>query len=94
MRKNVGKYHTWLKAMLANKVLTDMPDKYYVSSSGMAGFDDADLIKTRKISDRFYLCGDGVSDVRDSSLVSTRVSVCAAHEAHKALQLLIEKKEG
>ncbi len=77
------------KAMLTNYVLEHFPDKFYVSSSGMAGFDTANTIQTRKITDRFYLCGDGVSDVNHGiGLVSSRVMTCAAHEAHVVLRYL------
>lgn len=78
------------KAMLVNFVLENMPDKYIVSASGMAGFGSLNEIKTRKISDKFYLCGDGKSDVNDGiGLVSARVMGCAAHEAHMILRILI-----
>lgn len=81
------------KAMLTNLVLEKMPDKYLVAASGMAGFGDANAIQTRKITEHFYLCGDFVSDVADGiGLVSSRVMICAAHQAHKVLQIL--SKEG
>lgn len=77
------------KAMLVNKVLEIMPDKYLVSGSGMAGFGSGNTIKTRKITNKFYLCGDGVSDVNDGiGLVSSRVMICAAHQAHIILRIL------
>lgn len=77
------------KAMLVNLVLETMPEKYLVAASGMAGFGDANAIRTRKITDHFYLCGDFVSDVADGTgLVSSRVMLCAAHQAHRVLQIL------
>ena len=77
------------KAMLTNFVLENMPDKYLVASSGMAGFDSANKIKTRRISKRFYLCGDCVSDAYSNiGLASTRVMTCAAHQAHMILRIL------
>lgn len=82
------------KAMLINCVAEKFPQKYLVAASGMAGFGDANDIKTRKITSHFYLCGDGVSDVeRCEGLVSSRVMLCAAHQAHAVLQIL-SKKEG
>ena len=82
------------KAMIVDTVLTQMPDTYLVAGSGMAGFESANLIKTRKMADRFYLCGDLVSDVNDGiGLLSTRVTVCAAHEAHMALRIITDMKE-
>ncbi len=77
------------KAMLVNKILETMPEKYLVAASGMAGFDSADNIKTRRITDKFFICGDGISDVNDGiGLVSSRVMVCAAHQAHVILRIL------
>lgn len=82
------------KAMIVDTVLTKMHDTYIVSGSGMAGFESANLIKTRKMTDRFYLCGDMKSDVNDGiGLLSTRVTVCAAHEAHMALRIITDMKE-
>ena len=82
------------KAMLAETVLTKMKDKYFVAASGMAGLYDANLIKTRKITDKFYLCGDEESDVSDGiGLVSSRVMLCAAHEAHTVLRILAKQFE-
>ena len=82
------------KAMLTNYVLEHFPEKYLVSGSGMAGFDSANSIKTRKVTSHFYLCGDEKSDVADGiGLVSSRVMVCAAHQAHMVLRILAEKYE-
>ncbi len=82
------------KANIVNFVLSEMPDKYIVATSGMAGLDSANLIKTRKVSKRFYLCGDEVSDIKDGiGLVSTRVMLCAAHQAHTVLRIIAEEYE-
>lgn len=81
------------KAMLTDLVLERLPEKYLIAASGMAGFKDANTIQTKKITKHFYLCGDMVSDVADGiGLVSSRVMICAAHQAHKVLQIL--RKEG
>ena len=80
------------KANLVNFVLSEMPEKYIVVASGMAGIDSANLIKTRRVSKRFYLCGDEKSDVKDGmGLVASRVSVCASHQAHVVLRIIAEK---
>ena len=82
------------KANIVNFVLSEMPDKYIVAASGMAGLDSANLIKTRKVSKRFYLCGDEVNDIKDGiGLVSTRVMLCAAHQAHTVLRIIAEEYE-
>ena len=77
------------KAMRVNGVLERFPEKYLLSSSGMAGFGSANTIVTRHVFQHFYLCGDGMSDVNDGiGLVSSRVLACAAHEAHMVIRIL------
>jgi len=81
------------KAMLVGAVLEMFPDTDLVAASGMAGTGDANDIITRQISEHFYLCGDFHTDVGEAdSLLPSRVMVCAAHQAHKIIQLLIHKK--
>ena len=82
------------KAMLVNGVLEQLPDRYLVAASGMAGMDTPNTIKTRKVMKRFYLCGDKVSDVADTiGLVAPRVMLCAAHQAHTILRILAGEYE-
>ena len=82
------------KAMLTNFVLEEMPDKYLVAASGMAGMGSGNSIHTRKVTKRFYLCGDEISDVKDGiGLVSSRVMLCAAHQAHMVLRLIANEFE-
>ena len=82
------------KAMLVNTVLEELPDKYLVAASGMAGLGSANAVKTRRVAERFYLSGDGVSDVAEGlGLVAPRVMLCAAHQAHMVLRILAEEFE-
>ena len=82
------------KADIVNFVLFELPEKYIVAASGMAGLDSANAIKTRKVSKRFYLCGDEVSDVSQGvGLVSSRVMLCAAHQAHTVLRIIANEFE-
>ena len=87
------------KAMLVNGVLEHNAElagedraadqKPLVAASGMAGFDDANSIQTRKVSKNFYLCGDGVTDVNDGvGLVAPRVMACAAHQAQTIVRII------
>lgn len=78
------------KAMLANYVLENMPQKYLVAASGMAGYGSGNTIKTRRVTGRFYICGDGESEVADGiGLVAPRVMLCAAHQALTAIRLIL-----
>lgn len=82
------------KAMLADTVMSMMPDTYLVSASGMAGLGSANEIRTRRITERFYICGDGSSDAEEGiGLVASRVAVCAGHQAHMVLRLLAGRRE-
>lgn len=77
------------KAELVNTALSEFPQKYLVAASGMAGIEDANLIRTRRVSRRFFLCGDEISDVKAGlSIFSSRVMLCAAHQAHIILRIL------
>ena len=82
------------KAVLTNTVLSELPDKYLVAASGMAGIGVTNSIKTRRITSRFYLCGDETSEVSNGiGLVAPRVALCAAHEAHTVLRILAKQFE-
>ena len=82
------------KAMLTDIVLSELPDKYLVAASGMAGMGVTNSIRTRRITSRFYLCGDETSDVSDDiGLVAPRVALCAAHQAHTVLRILAKQFE-
>ena len=82
------------KAMLTNTVLSELPDKYLVAASGMAGMGVTNSIKTRRITSRFYLCGDETSEVSDGiGLVAPRVALCASHQAHTVLRILAKQFE-
>lgn len=82
------------KAMIAEAVLCNMPDKVLVAASGMAGLGSPNEITTRKVSDKFYICGDGKSDVEElGSLFAPRVMLCASHQALTVLRILTEKTD-
>ena len=82
------------KAMLTNTVLSELPDKYLVAASGMAGMGTTNSIKTRRITSKFYLWGDESSEVADGiGLGAPRVALCAAHQAHTVLRIIAKQFE-
>lgn len=82
------------KAMLTNTVLSELPNKYLVAASGMAGMGVTNSIKTRRITSRFYLCGDETSEVSENiGLIAPRVALCAAHQALTVLRILAKQFE-
>ncbi|MBO4699681.1 sulfur carrier protein ThiS adenylyltransferase ThiF [bacterium] len=77
------------KAALVDAVMEKLPGSCLVSGSGMAGFESANLIKTRKITSKFYICGDMSSDAGSGiGLYPPRVLACAAHQAHTILRII------
>lgn len=81
--------HPYAKATLVDGVFSRFPEKYLIGASGMAGGGRANDIKTKKITGHFYLCGDGVTEVStEDTLYASRVMLCAAHQAHKVLEIV------
>ncbi len=82
------------KAMLTNGVMEQFPKSILIGASGMAGFEDGNLIQTRKITSRYYLCGDGENGIETlGTLMAPRVMICAAHQANQVLRLILEAEE-
>ena len=78
------------KAQISNYVLINMKDKHLIASSGMAGYYDSNIIKTKKIREKFYICGDFVNEAKiGQGLMAPRVAICANHMANLAMQILI-----
>lgn len=77
------------KAMLANIVLADYPQKYLVAASGIAGFGSSDKMQVRQISKRFFLCGDEQSDFSRLPLCGARVGLCAAQQALTIARIIL-----
>ena len=76
------------KAMLVRELLMQCPKTIVVSGNGMAGYADANEIRTCQVMKRLYVCGDQSTDVGNG--IAPRVAVCAAHEANKVLQLIMQ----
>lgn len=71
------------KAMLISEILENYSDKVIISSSGMAGINDANEIKTVKRMKNLYVCGDGYTDLdKYDGMMSPRVTICAGHQAN------------
>jgi len=61
-----------------------------VAASGLAGFDSANQIQTRRRLSNLYLVGDLESEAREGmGLMAPRVSVCAGHQANMVIRLLM-----
>ena len=81
------------KAMLVNGLLATCPKTVIVAGSGMAGYGDANDIRTEQRMRRLYVCGDQTTDVGAGiGLMAPRVAICAGHQANKVLQLILENE--
>ncbi len=75
------------KSMLINS----LTHKIIVAASGMAGYGRSEEIKTTKFARNLYVCGDLKDEARvGNGLMAPRVGVCAAHQANKILEIIIE----
>ena len=81
------------KAMLVRELLIQCPKTTVISGNGMAGYADTNTIKTQQLTKRLYVCGDQSTDIGNGiGLIAPRVAACAAHEANKVLQLIMQEK--
>lgn len=82
------------KAMLVNALLTRCPDATVVSGNGMAGYGDANAIRTEKVMRRLYVCGDQTTGVAPGAgLIAPRVAICAGHQANAILRLIAQRQQ-
>lgn len=81
------------KAMLVRELLIQCPKTTVISGNGMAGYADTNTIKTQQMTKRLYVCGDQSTNIGNGiGLIAPRVAACAAHEANKVLQLIMQEK--
>ena len=79
------------KAMLVRTLLAECPQTTIVSGVGMAGYGDANAIRTTHPMRRLYVCGDGETAAGGmTGLMAPRVAVCAGHQANQVLQLILQ----
>lgn len=79
------------KSMLVDTLLENT-SAAVVAASGLAGYGDANMIKTRKLGSRLILCGDGISEAACGvGLMAPRAAICAGHQANAVLNILAEK---
>ena len=83
--------HAEMKKMLIETVLAEMPEKYIVSGSGMAGWGNNNAIRTINY-DKLYLCGDFVSEISETMPpLAPRVGIVANMQANQVVELLLNK---
>lgn len=81
------------KAMLVSTVLSTWQHKKLIAGSGLAGFDIAEKIISKRISKNFYLCGDSESDFHNLPLCGARVALCANQQALLVARIILGLEE-
>lgn len=80
------------KEMLAEAVLTRMPETPLVLGLGIAGWGLNDLIRCRK-SGNLYICGDEVTEISpELPPIAPRVGIVANMQANVVLEILLSDK--
>jgi sulfur carrier protein ThiS adenylyltransferase len=79
------------KAMIMDCVATSLPRAYLVAASGVAGHEDGNTIRTRRLGERIYVIGDLETAARPGrGLMAPRVGIAAHHQAATVVNLLID----
>jgi len=80
-----------MKKMLIETVLSNMPEKYVVAGSGMAGWGENNTIKTINF-DKLYICGDFTTEISENMPpLAPRVGIVANMQANQVLEILMQK---
>jgi len=84
------------KRMLVETLAGAFPDVPIVAASGIAGFGDANLIRTRRVGRRLWIVGDGETEIGPGvRLSAARVMVAAGHQALVAARIVMgEEQDG
>lgn len=78
------------KALIVDVCTQTFPGTPIVAASGVAGYGEANLVRTEQVAECLWVCGDFASDIREgSSLLASRVTIAAAHQAHAVIRLLL-----
>lgn len=81
------------KAMLIETFLRCFPEIPVVAASGVAGYDPANSIVTRRVLRNLYLVGDGQAEAKPGQgLMAPRVGIAAHHQANAVLRLILGER--
>jgi sulfur carrier protein ThiS adenylyltransferase len=77
------------KEMLAEAVMSQLPETPLILGNGMAGWGGNNLLKTRRLGN-LYICGDESTEAGPGrGLMAPRVGVAACLQANQALEILL-----
>jgi sulfur carrier protein ThiS adenylyltransferase len=80
-----------MKQMIVEAVLGNMPDRYLVCGSGLAGWGENELIRMTVLG-KLYIFGDGINEVSEEyPPLAPRVGIVANMQANQVLEILLGK---
>jgi sulfur carrier protein ThiS adenylyltransferase len=78
------------KAMLANKWLSEFPERFIVTASGISGYGNLDKL-TAKRNGKMIVCGDFTTEASsENGLTAARVAIVANMQADIVIELLVD----
>lgn len=79
------------KVMILETVSESLSDTYIIGASGLAGFGNSNMIRTRRLGEKIFLVGDMESAAEPGrGLMAPRVGVAAHHQANLVVSLLMD----
>lgn len=82
-----------MKSMIIETVMSEMPGKYIISGSGLAGWGNSNALSTHYY-ERLIVCGDLENEVSDENPpLAPRVAIVANMQANAVLELLLKRSE-
>ncbi len=82
-----------MKEMFIETVQSALKGIPLIAGSGIAGWGNNEILKTRKIDETLYVCGDEASEVTDDlPPLAPRVSIVAGKQANTVVELLMKMK--
>ena len=81
-----------IKEMFIETVQNELPQIPLVAGSGLAGWGETELLRSRKIDETLYVCGDESREVSDDlPPLAPRVGIVAMLQADKVIEILMKK---
>lgn len=79
-----------MKAAGLRAALQHLPGVFYVGASGLAGYGENNVIRTRRLYPGVYVVGDEISAAAPGQgLMAARVGIAAHHQANQVVRLLL-----
>lgn len=79
------------KTIFIEEILENLPKKYLIAASGVAGYGSNERIKIKKLGNLFIIYDKEAKSSDDDILIGPRVALIANMQANLAVELLLDK---